>query len=117
VKKTPLTLLERLRQPNQPDAWARFVELYTPLLLYWARRRGLSAPDAADLVQEVFVLLVQKLPEFRHDGVRTFRGWLRTLTLNKWRDRMRRAKLPMAGPDEEPLSGITGPAGDGVEAL
>jgi RNA polymerase sigma-70 factor (ECF subfamily) len=117
VEKTPLTLLERLRQPNQPDAWARFVELYTPWLLYWARRKGLSDQDAADLVQEVFVLLVQKLPEFRHDGVHTFRGWLRALTVNKWRDRMRRAKLPMAGPHEESLSGIRDPEANGVEAL
>src|SRR5207247_788531 len=32
--------------------------------------------DAADLVQEVFKVLVRKLPEFTYDRDRTFRGWL-----------------------------------------
>src|SRR5262245_61555392 len=63
---TPVSMLERLRQPGQPAVWARFVELYTPLLLHWARRLGLRPHDAADLVQEVFVTLVQKLPAFSY---------------------------------------------------
>ncbi len=49
---TPASLLERLRQPSQEQAWARLVELYTPLLFRWARRAGLQTQDAADLVQE-----------------------------------------------------------------
>ncbi len=93
---TPLSLLERLRQPSAPDAWARFVRLYTPLLYYWARRAGLNESDAADLVQEVFALLVEKLPSFQYDRSGSFRSWLRTVTLNKWRERARRAALPMA---------------------
>jgi RNA polymerase sigma-70 factor, ECF subfamily len=50
---TSATLLQRLRQPNQPAAWERFVGLYTPLLLYWARRAGLQPQDSADVVQDV----------------------------------------------------------------
>jgi len=86
METTSVSLLERLRQPDQPRAWERFVELYTPLLLYWARRLGLQEPDAADLVQEVFTLLVQKLPQFRYDRDRSFRSWLRTVLVNKWRE-------------------------------
>jgi RNA polymerase sigma-70 factor (ECF subfamily) len=82
MDKTPASLLHRLRQPNAVDAWPRFVELYTPLLYYWAKRLGLQQQDAADLVQDVFVLLVQKLPEFAYDRHKSFRGWLRTVTLN-----------------------------------
>src|SRR5581483_8600497 len=63
---TSASLLERLRQPSDADAWGRLVRLYTPLLLYWARRLGLQYPDAADLVQDVLVVLVQKLPEFHY---------------------------------------------------
>ena len=96
---TPISLLERLRQPaGQPSAnsaWARFVDLYTPLLYYWARRRiGLQAQEAADLVQDVFTLLVQKLPHFNYDRHKSFRGWLRTVMLNKWRENQRRARIP-----------------------
>jgi RNA polymerase sigma-70 factor (ECF subfamily) len=87
---TSLSLLERVRQPGEPQAWARFVELYTPLLFHWARRAGLQEPDAADLVQDVFLTLVRKLPEFAFDPARSFRAWLRAVTLNQWRDNLKR---------------------------
>ncbi len=90
---TPFSLLQRLRQPAPQDAWKRFVDLYTPLLCYWARRLGLKDQDAADLVQEVFAVLVVKLPEFTYDPSKSFRSWLRTVTHNKWREKHRRASL------------------------
>jgi RNA polymerase sigma-70 factor (ECF subfamily) len=90
MDSTPASLLERLRRPDEEAAWARFVELYTPLLYYWARRSGLQRGDAADLVQDVFVVLVRKLPEFTYDRQRSFRGWLHAVTLNKLRELLRR---------------------------
>ena len=83
MHKTPASLLERLRRPDEPDAWRRFVHLYTPLLLGWARRFGLQDPDAAYLVQEVFVVLLQEMPRFQYDPHKRFRGWLRTIMVNK----------------------------------
>lgn len=96
------SLLERLRDPNEQDAWNRFTELYTPLLYYWFRRLGLSENDAADLVQEVFLVLIAKMPtfEYRRDG--TFRGWLHTLALNKYREARRRKSLPIEEPFVDP---------------
>src|SRR4051812_5537979 len=94
--ETPASLLEQLRQPGQDQAWARFVDLYTPLLFYWARRRGCQEPEAADLVQEVLVLLVRKLPAFTYDPHESFRGWLRTLARNCWHNLRRRAEVPRA---------------------
>lgn len=91
---TPASLLERLRRPSDAEAWGRFVRLYTPLLYHWAHRAGLRDQDAADLIQDVFTLLVEKLPDFTYDPGKSFRGWLRTVTLNKWRERSRRAALP-----------------------
>lgn len=87
---TPISLLERLRRTGEPEAWARLAGLYTPLLYYWARRMGLQETDAADLVQDVFTILLQKLPDFDYDRDRSFRGWLRQITLNKWREKQRR---------------------------
>ena len=92
--ETSVSLLERLRQPGQELAWARFVELYTPLLYYWARRTTCHDLEAADLVQEVLTLLVRKLPEFSYDRHKSFRGWLRTVALNCWRNLRRRARVP-----------------------
>jgi RNA polymerase sigma-70 factor (ECF subfamily) len=95
---TSPSLLERLRRSDEPAAWARFVELYTPLLYHWARRAGQQPADAADLVQDVFAVLLRQMPLFTYDRHKSFRGWLRTVTLNKWRERLRhRAPGPPAG--------------------
>jgi RNA polymerase sigma-70 factor (ECF subfamily) len=107
VHTTSVSLLDRLHRPDDPAAWDRFVALYTPLLYYWARRLGLQQSDAADLVQDVFVLLVKKLPEFAYDPHKSFRNWLRTVLLNRWRELRRRPVLSAAG--EAGLSGVAGP--------
>ena len=83
---TPPSLLDRLRQAPEQLGWGGFVEMYTPLLFAWAGRAGLSlGHDAADLVQDVFATLVEKLPEFRYDPQKSFRAWLKTVLLNRWR--------------------------------
>jgi RNA polymerase sigma-70 factor (ECF subfamily) len=102
MTKTPASLLERLRSPFEPAAWARFVALYTPLIYSWGRRVGLQEEDAADLVQEVFVTLLHVLPTFTYDRDQSFRRWLRTVTLNKWRNlRKRRERKPVPVPGGE----------------
>ncbi len=105
---TSTSLLQRLQQqPSQEQAWARFVDLYTPLLLAWARKAGLSPEDAADHVQEVFAHLVSKLPEFRYDPQKgSFRGWLRTILTNKLRDRLRRQVTVVGQAHDAALDGL-----------
>jgi RNA polymerase sigma-70 factor, ECF subfamily len=104
---TSASLIERLRRPPDEaagaEAWSRFVQLYTPLLYSWARRVGLQPADAADLVQDVFTVLVGKLPEFKYDLGKRFRGWLWTVTLNKFRENRRRKSLPIAGAADSDL--------------
>jgi RNA polymerase sigma-70 factor, ECF subfamily len=90
MNTTHVSLLDQLRRPDEQAAWVEFVRLYGPLLFYWARKAGLQESDAADLTQEVFAVLVQRLPEFRYDDHKSFRAWLRTIALNKWRDARRR---------------------------
>jgi RNA polymerase sigma-70 factor (ECF subfamily) len=100
---TPATLLNRLRRPGDPEAWAQFVQLYTPLLYRWAEQLGLGPAEAADLVQDVFVTLLKTIPEFRYDRRRSFRAWLCTLVRNRFRD-VRRKHAPV-------------PAGSGLDDL
>ena len=95
VDSTSESLLLRLKTPEDAEAWDRFAELYSPLIFYWARKNGLGAHDAADLAQEVMTLVFQKLPEFQYDSRRSFRGWLRKVTLNKHRERVRKKGLAM----------------------
>jgi len=103
---TSETLLNRLRQLNQPEAWARFVRLYTPLLLAWARRQGFQVADAQDLVQEVLVKLVRELPTYERGEGQSFRGWLFRLTVNECWD-FRRRKATRALPGAEGLSPVS----------
>jgi RNA polymerase sigma-70 factor (ECF subfamily) len=105
---TSVSLLERLRRPDDQAAWGRFVDLYAPLMFFWARRLGLQQQDAADLVQDVFLVLVRKLPEFTYDPQKSFRNWLRTVFMNKSRERRRRHAGP-APAGEAGLSGLAAP--------
>src|SRR5437588_12146897 len=93
MNTTSVSLLQRLRLPDSQAAWERFVDLYTPLIFLWAVRAGLPAQDAGDLVQDVFTTLLQKLPAFDFGRGESFRAWLKTITLNRWRDLRRRAAL------------------------
>lgn len=86
---TSSSLLEQLRQSSDP-AWDSFARLYTPLLFSWTRRLGLREQAAADLVQEVFVVLLHKLPQFRYDRDRSFRGWLWSVLRSTWLDLCKR---------------------------
>jgi RNA polymerase sigma-70 factor (ECF subfamily) len=112
---TSATLLDQLRQVDAQQAWVRLVQLYTPLLHHWARRRGLQDSDAADLVQDVFLVLVRRLPEFTYDQHKSFRNWLRTVLHNKWRDRLRhQATRPRE--TDQPFADVAGDdLADGLE--
>ena len=91
---TSASLLKRLKERSEQEAWKRFVLLYTPLLCCWAGRLGAQNADADDLVQDVFTLLYQKLPEFTYRPQKSFRAWLRTVLVNKWREGRRRRLIP-----------------------
>lgn len=90
---TPITLLARLRSPGDADAWRELVALVTPLLLAWGRRVGLKPDDAADLSQDVLTVLVAQLRSFDYDPEQSFRAWLKTIAMNKWRERLRRPAM------------------------
>jgi RNA polymerase sigma-70 factor (ECF subfamily) len=100
---TPASLLDRLGKPREANAWDRFVELYSPLLFHWAKQLGQQDSDAADLVQDVFLRLLRKLPDFQYDPQRSFHCWLKTLFLNQHRERLRsRNALPVGDHTELP---------------
>jgi RNA polymerase sigma-70 factor (ECF subfamily) len=94
---TSVSLLERLRQPPNHEAWKRFVHLYSPLLGYWAERTGFATSEVEDLVQEVFTHLAKEMPKFEYDPDKTFRGWLRTVAINKWNEIRRRRQIDADG--------------------
>jgi RNA polymerase sigma-70 factor (ECF subfamily) len=100
-------LLDRLRRDGARQDWERFVDLYRPLLEFWARRL-LPADEPDDLVQDVLVLVMQKLTSFCGEADRKFLAWLRKLLLNRWRDLCRRAAVRRCVQDSAALDAVTG---------
>src|SRR5262245_61787472 len=81
---TRASLLVRLRDPHDTEAWRQFVQLYASVVYGYARKRGLQDADAADLMQEVFRAVASAAGRLNYDPRRgTFRGWLYTVTRNK----------------------------------
>jgi RNA polymerase sigma-70 factor (ECF subfamily) len=90
---TQATLLVRIRDPHDAEAWARFVNLYGPLVYRFVRQRGLQDADAADLTQEVFQAVARAAGRLDYDPAQgTFRGWLFTVTRNKLYDFLERGR-------------------------
>jgi len=87
MEESPVTrasLLVRLRDPHDRDAWRQFVQVYAAVVYGFARRRGLQDADAADLMQEVFRAVAAAAGRLEYDPKRgTFRSWLYTVTRNK----------------------------------
>ncbi len=83
---THVSLLLRLGDANDREAWGRFVALYTPLIYRFFRRRGIQDADAADLTQEVLQVVSQQASSFSHRGYcGSFRSWLYTIARNRMR--------------------------------
>ena len=86
---THLSLLIKLRSKSETAAWSQFVKLYAPLVHRWVGAIGIQEPDRSDVAQDVFMVLLGKISTFQYDPQKSFRGWLRTITLNKCRDLLR----------------------------
>ncbi|MBQ7252889.1 MAG: sigma-70 family RNA polymerase sigma factor [Kiritimatiellae bacterium] len=98
VPDTSTTLLRELAGGADAARWAKFVELYTPVLRAWLGfLRGNSFPALAedmfdDIVQETFVSLVKVFPNggYHRDRAR-FRTFLQTILRKRAVDALRRS--------------------------
>ena len=81
---TRQSLLLRLRDARNAEAWEQFVEVYTPLIYGFCRQHGLQDADTADVSQEVMRAVTRTIGRFEYDPERgRFRTWLLTITRNK----------------------------------
>ena len=87
---TSLPLIGRMRLDSDRESWVEFVDLYGPLLYRWNLSAGLQPADAQEIVQEVLLVVFQRLRQFerRHPGA--FRAWLKSITAHKVRELRRR---------------------------
>jgi RNA polymerase sigma-70 factor (ECF subfamily) len=111
--ETRPSLLVRLRDAHDADAWATFVAVYGPLVYAQARRGGLGHEDAEDVTQRVFarVAAAVRTFEYRPDRGR-FRAWLGTVVRNEVRRHHRAAAGDGAVAAADLLDTVAAPAED-----
>jgi RNA polymerase sigma-70 factor (ECF subfamily) len=99
---TSPTLISRLRQAEDQDAWRLFESIYRPLIRNYCVRRGLQEHDIDDLTQEVFSSVNRAIPKFVYQPERgRFRAWLGTITANQVRKFFRKSQPDRAAASEE----------------
>jgi RNA polymerase sigma-70 factor (ECF subfamily) len=87
TQSTRPSLLVRIRDVADAEAWGQFVEVYAPLVYRFARKHSLQDADAADLTQDVLRSVAKAAKSFEYDPRRgSFRGWLFTVVRNKLRN-------------------------------
>jgi RNA polymerase sigma factor (sigma-70 family) len=100
------SLLLRIRDAQDVEAWRTFVTIYAPLILGYCRSRGLQGADADDVTQEVFSKIMRSIGAFEYEPQRgRFRDWLGTVThgeMCRFMKRVQRAGRG-AGSEDQPL--------------
>jgi RNA polymerase sigma-70 factor (ECF subfamily) len=96
---TSPTLLIGLRDPQNHEAWEKFIARYEPMIRGWCRH---WFPHESDhKAHDVICELVFRMMTFEYDPAKgRFRGWLKTVTHNLMA-RLKREQWPQVEGDEE----------------
>ena len=86
------TLLNRLGDWLDHEAWLDFVTRYDPLIRSIPGRYRLDAETTEELCQRVWIELARRMRTYRYDPGKTFRGWLRRLCQSRAIDLLRKKK-------------------------
>jgi RNA polymerase sigma-70 factor (ECF subfamily) len=77
TQTTRHSLLVRIKDSDDTEAWGQFVDLYGPLLYRFGKRKGLQDADAADMMQDALQRVSQSISKFEYDpNLGRFRSWL-----------------------------------------
>ena len=98
---TQASLILRVRDHSDADAWGQFVNVYCPLIYRYGRQNGLQDADAADLAQEVLREISRSILNFKYDPeLGRFRSWL-FLIARRMLGKRSRQKAPVATGDTQ----------------
>lgn len=80
---TSPSLLLRIRNPDDEDAWEQFLAIYTSIVRDYCFQRRLQIADVDDIVQEVMTTVTKAIKNFEYDPSKgRFRAWLGTVAAN-----------------------------------
>jgi RNA polymerase sigma-70 factor, ECF subfamily len=86
------SLLLRIRDSQDREAWYEFVDIYRPMVYRIGRRHGLQDADALNLVQEVLCKVERAIGRWvTSQPAGSFRRWLRIVARNAAIDAIRQA--------------------------
>ena len=81
---TRRSLLDRLKNWEDQESWRVFFDTYSRLVYSFALKAGLTPAEAEEVVQETFIAVAKKMPEFNYDPAKgSFKSWL--LHTSQWR--------------------------------
>lgn len=84
------SLLLRLRDHGDQEAWSLFDRIYRPILSRFAAALGLRADATEDIVQQCMQTVASHIGSFDYDPEKgRFKAWLRTMVQNKVRNSFR----------------------------
>ncbi|MEM7479218.1 MAG: sigma-70 family RNA polymerase sigma factor [Planctomycetota bacterium] len=95
------SLLLRLHNETDTEAWSQFVEIYSPLLFRFGRRYHCTEAEAADMVQDVMGEVFKSIGKFEYDPkIGKFRNWLLRIAKRRlWRMREKQSRQPRSPGD------------------
>ena len=107
------TLLNRLGDWRDHEAWVDFVTRYDPVIRSRCRRYRLDAETTEELCQRVWIDLARRMRTFRYDPGKTFRGWLRRLCQSRAIDLLRKKKADaVQSLEDQPAESLVQDAAD-----